>query len=231
VLGGHVERCENYGLSRIAYNSYRKSPLSKMPRRGASGVACGATGRTAAGSLFPRRLHRSTGGGRDRFSEQTDGLCSLAEPGAFGERARALRNSPFVVYAKQPFGGPERVLAYLARYAYRTAIANSRPVAIDDNKVAFSYRDYRRGGRSRVMLLASHEFMRRLHVLPDGFHHIRRHGFLAKGERGLNLGVLEIRLDARPARSPATARRRKRTARPSRALLTIPSPLVATAAA
>ena len=109
-------------------------------------------------------------------------LIPLAEAAAFTDRLRALRNSPFVVYAKPPFGGPERVLAYLARYTHRTAIANSRLVAVNDNEVAFSYRDYRRGGRSRVMRLAPHEFIRRflMHVLPYGFHRIRHYGFLAK---------------------------------------------------
>ena len=113
-------------------------------------------------------------------------LVPLAEVAAFAERVRALRQSAFVVYAKPPFGGPERVLAYLARYTHRTAIANSRLVAVDDDHVAFSYKDYRRGGRSGVMRLAPHEFIRRflLHVLPDGFHRIRHYGFLAKGDRG-----------------------------------------------
>ena len=113
-------------------------------------------------------------------------LVPLAEVAAFAERVRALRQSAFVVYAKPPFGGPERVLAYLARYTHRTAIANSRLVAVDDDHVAFSYKDYRRGGRSSVMRLAPHEFIRRflLHVLPDGFHRIRHYGFLAKGDRG-----------------------------------------------
>ena len=32
----------------------------------------------------------------------------------FGERVRALRRSPSVVYAKALYGGPERVLVYLA---------------------------------------------------------------------------------------------------------------------
>jgi hypothetical protein len=110
-------------------------------------------------------------------------------PGALAERMRALRESPFVVYSKPPFGGPERVLAYLARYTHRTAIANSRLVAVDDDHVAFSYRDYRRAGRERVMRLAPHEFIRRflLHVLPDGFHRIRHYGFLARGDRGATL--------------------------------------------
>ncbi len=84
------------------------------------------------------------------------------------------------------------MLAYLARYTHRTAIANSRLVAVDDNEVAFVYKDYRRGGRSRIMRLAPHEFIRRflLHVLPDGLHRIRHYGFLAKGERGEKLAYV-----------------------------------------
>ena len=113
-------------------------------------------------------------------------LAGLAELSVFGERVRTLRNSPFVVYAKPPFGGPERVLAYLARYTHRTAISNSRLVAVTDAEVAFRYKNYRCGGRSGVMRLAPHEFIRRflLHVLPDGFHRIRHYGFLAKADRG-----------------------------------------------
>jgi hypothetical protein len=101
-------------------------------------------------------------------------LAPLADPAAFAERMRALRHCAFVVYAKPPFGGPERVLAYLARYTHRTAIANSRLIAVEDDHVAFSYKDYRRSGREGVMRLAPHEFIRRflLHVLPDGFHRI-----------------------------------------------------------
>jgi hypothetical protein len=116
-------------------------------------------------------------------------LAPLAEAAAFAERVRALRRSAFVVYAKPPFGGPERVLAYLARYTHRTAIANSRLVAVDEDEVAFSYKDYRHAGRGGVMRLAPHEFIRRflLHVLPDGFHRIRHYGFLAKGDRGENI--------------------------------------------
>ncbi len=116
-------------------------------------------------------------------------LAPLAEAAAFAERVRALRRSAFVAYAKPPFGGPERVLAYLARYTHRTAIANSRLVAVDEDEVAFTYKDYRHAGRGGVMRLAPHEFIRRflLHVLPDGFHRIRHYAFLAKGDRGENI--------------------------------------------
>ena len=64
------------------------------------------------------------------FSE----LAALADPAAFAERVHALRQSAFVVYAKPPFGGPERVLAYLARYTHRTAIANSRLGGTDSRR-------------------------------------------------------------------------------------------------
>jgi hypothetical protein len=131
-------------------------------------------------------------------------LARFADPLVFAERMRALRQSPFVVYAKPPFGGPDRVLAYLARYTHRTAIANSRLVAVADDQVAFTYKDYRRGGRSRVLRLEPHELIRRflLHALPDGFHRIRHYGFLAKGARARNLERVRILLRARAANKP-----------------------------
>ncbi len=102
-------------------------------------------------------------------------------------------------------------MAYLARYTHRTAIANSRLVAVDDNEVAFSYKDYRRGGRSSVMRLAPHEFIRRflLHVLPDGFHRIRHYGFLAKGDRGETLARARDALQVEPTSEPDDARKPK----------------------
>ena len=135
-------------------------------------------------------------------------LASLADPAAFAERMRALRHCAFVVYAKPPFGGPERVLAYLARYTHRTAIANSRLIAVEDDHVAFSYKDYRRSGREGVMRLAPHEFIRRflLHVLPDGFHRIRHYGFLAKGDRDETLARMRDLLQVQLTGEPAAAR-------------------------
>ena len=139
-------------------------------------------------------------------------LAPLADRGAFAERMRGLGKSPFVVYAKPPFGGPERVLAYLARYTHRTAIANSRLMAVDEENIAFSYKDYRHGGRCRLMRLAPHEFIRRflLHVLPDGFHRIRHYGFLAKGDRGHRLdrirALLERQTDPQPAAAATIAK-------------------------
>ena len=49
---------------------------------------------------------------------------------AFAAYLAPLRNSKWVVYCKRPFGGPEEVLRYLARYTHRVAISNRRLIAI-----------------------------------------------------------------------------------------------------
>src|SRR5579863_5228631 len=69
-----------------------KPSLRQMSERGARGVARGASGRTAAGSLLPRRLHPAASGGRDRLSEQADGLWpahARRRRGAHDARRRA----------------------------------------------------------------------------------------------------------------------------------------------
>ena len=85
------------------------------------------------------------------------------------------------MYAKPPFGGPEQVLKYLARYTHRVAISNRRLVALEDGEVTFRWKDYAHGGRQKTMTLKAIEFIRRflLHVLPSGFVRIRHYGFLA----------------------------------------------------
>ena len=76
------------------------------------------------------------------------------------------------------------MLAYLARYTHRVALANSRLVALDEREVTFRYKDYRRNGqaRYRTMTLSADEFIRRflLHVLPKGFHRIRHYALLGQ---------------------------------------------------
>src|SRR5882724_11961653 len=46
----------------------------------------------------------------------------LANAQAFATYLAPLRKTEWVVYSKRPFGGPEAVLAYLARYTHRVAI-------------------------------------------------------------------------------------------------------------
>lgn len=143
-------------------------------------------------ALFRRRMlealvaaHRA---GRLVFFNQ---LASLAEVGAFADHLEPLKQKKWHVYAKRPFGGPQAVLAYLARYTHRVAISNRRLIKADAHGVTFKYKDYRIDGpgRYRTMTVHPHEFIRRflIHVLPKGLHRIRHYGLLANGQREANL--------------------------------------------
>ena len=62
------------------------------------------------------------------------GLAPLSEARAFRAFLRRLFRHDWVVYAKPPFGGPEHVLHYLARYTHRVAISNHRLVDVTDEQ-------------------------------------------------------------------------------------------------
>lgn len=128
--------------------------------------------------LFLERLTAAFNAGALRFFGD---LAALARPDAFAGRIKAMQRVNWVVYAKRAFGEPAQVLAYLGRYTHRVAIANSRLVALDDDHVAFSWKDYRQNSATKIMKLKPDEFIRRflLHTLPDGFHRIRHFGFMA----------------------------------------------------
>jgi hypothetical protein len=118
--------------------------------------------------------------------------AALANARAFAAYLTPLRNSKWVVYCKRPFGGPEEVLRYLARYTHRVAISNRRLVSLDDKGITFKWKDYRLEGPERynkLMTLDTHEFIRRflMHVLPQGFHRIRYYGLLASAVRADNI--------------------------------------------
>ena len=122
--------------------------------------------------------------GRLRFSNT---LAGLADARTFKRFLGPLRRTKWVVYCKAPFAGPEQVLRYLSRYTHRVAISNRRLVAIDSNRVAFRYKDYRVEGAERwkTMTLDAGEFIRRflVHVLPKGLQRIRHYGMFANANR------------------------------------------------
>jgi len=159
--------------------------------------------------LFRRRFlealeqaHRS--GQLQFFGEH----AALADASTFADWVAPLRQCEWVVYAKRPFAGPEAVLAYLARYTHRVAIANSRLVALDEGGVTFQWKDYRAKGKTKykTMTLSTGEFMRRflLHVLPTGFHRIRHYGLIANAGRRDNLARARELLQV-PSESDAEA--------------------------
>ena len=144
----------------------------------------------------------------------------LAEPAAFAARLAAMRHIDWVVYAKRPFGGPAQVLACLGRHTHRVAIANSRIKALDDDGVAFTWKDYRHNGVQKIMRLKPDKFIRRFlpHTLPDGFHRIRHFGFMANGHRAERLALCRSLLadKAKPSANndaePPSSERDDRTA-------------------
>jgi len=96
-----------------------------------------------------------------------------------------LSQIEWVVYAKPPFAGPEKVLQYLSRYTHRVAITNRRLERLENGMVTFAYRDYRDDRMKTCQLLAL-RFLKRflLHVLPKGYVKIRHFGLLAaRGRR------------------------------------------------
>jgi hypothetical protein len=118
-------------------------------------------------------------------------LQSLADEGAVRSFLRTLHQHQWVVYAKPPFGGPNHVLNYLARYTHRVAISNHRLVSLSDGKVTFRWKDYADGNQQKQMTLSVEEFLRRflLHTLPHGFVRIRFFGYMANRRRA---GLLPI---------------------------------------
>jgi hypothetical protein len=133
-------------------------------------------------------LRRSFQKGKLQFHGE---LESLGHPVAFEALCQKAGRMDWVVYAKRPFGGPEQVLKYLARYTHRVAISNRRLVSTEDGRVTFEWKDYAAGNQTKTMTLEAVEFIRRflLHVLPSGFVHIRHFGFLANRKRKQKLAL------------------------------------------
>jgi hypothetical protein len=131
-------------------------------------------------------------------------LQPLEQERAFRSFLRSLFRQDWVVYAKPPFGGPQHVLHYLARYTHRVAISNHRIAAFANGQVTFRWKDYAHGSKQKLMTVTAEEFLRRflLHVLPHGFVRIRFFGFLANRRRKILLPLARQLLRMAPPRSP-----------------------------
>jgi hypothetical protein len=124
-------------------------------------------------------------------------------PHSFTQR---LFDKEWVVYAKRPFGNTHSVIEYLGRYAHKVAISNHRIRSVDNNKVCFDYKDYRKQGKKGVMELSNKEFVRRFahHILPHGFVRMRHYGILSGAWKRNRLPKLQRQLGAKlPPVEPA----------------------------
>jgi len=148
-------------------------------------------------NLFLRYLRRAFEEGRLSFYGE---MADLGRPARFDALCHRMRRIKWVVFVKPPFGGPEQVLKYLARYTHRVAISNSRLLSLGDGCVTFRWKDYAADNQTKVMKLDAVEFIRRflLHILPSGFVRIRQFGFLANRARRKKLALCRALLGAAP---------------------------------
>jgi len=161
------------------------------------------------GFLFP--VKALSGVYRGKFLDALDAARkagSLHHDAAQGDTSwRALctqlRRHDWVVYAKQPLGGPAQVLEYLGRYTHRVAISNERILGMEGSRVRFRVRDSANGNRKKVMRLEAGELIGRFmqHVLPGGFKRIRHYGLLGPAHKTANLAAAREALEA-PAPDP-----------------------------
>ncbi|MFQ5409591.1 MAG: IS91 family transposase [Anaerolineales bacterium] len=157
-------------------------------------LATDGTGAQAKGNyLFPvRALSRVLRGkmvSALRAAAQHGELHRITRPGDIDNTLDTLMHTQWVVYSKPCISHTQSIVTYLARYSHRIAISNRRILGMEDEQVAFRYKDYRDDGRRKVMRLPGAEFIRRflLHVLPKGLMRLRHYGFLANRCRARKL--------------------------------------------
>ncbi len=129
--------------------------------------------------------------------------ASALEARAWRNLLDRLHEHEWVVYAKEPLGGPAQVLEYLGRYTHRVAISNERIVAVDDHEVRFRVRAATSGPTKRTLALPAATFIDRflLHVLPKGFKRIRHYGILGPAGKAVKLAQARAALSV-PAPDP-----------------------------
>lgn len=109
----------------------------------------------------------------------------------FNELLKLLYEKNWVVYCKEPLKNPEAVIDYFSRYTHRVAISNYRIIKLENNRVYFKWKNYKKNGKKEIMSLEVKEFMRRylLHILPKKFLKIRYYGILANCHRKKKLKI------------------------------------------
>ena len=121
----------------------------------------------------------------DRLLWARPSIRHLADPDHLKALLSTLFAKSWQVRTDAIAGGAERVIRYLARYTYRTAISNARLVRYESGEVTYTWRDRKTGAR-RGRTLPLLEFVRRFaeHILPKGFRRIRFYGLLSPAKRG-----------------------------------------------
>jgi hypothetical protein len=123
-------------------------------------------------------------------------LSGIKGPVQFDQFVSPLYSTNWVVNVQKPMGNPQRILEYLSRYVFRIAITDRRIIEVKDDKVLFSWKDYRTQ-RFHKMRLDTNEFIRRflLHLLPKGFFKVRYYGIFTSRYRSKNIETAKRLLD------------------------------------
>jgi hypothetical protein len=133
-------------------------------------------------------------------------IAALFCDGVKAERPELLATIPkrawrrkWVSFIKHYGHGNDAVLHYLSRYVFRTAISNSRILAMDATHVTFRHKD-RKHDTWRTVRLKGVAFLRRFlqHVLPRGFHKVRYYGLWHSSKRKLSARVWMLLMLDRP---------------------------------
>jgi len=116
------------------------------------------------------------------------------------ERLRDASRRKWNIDIRRPFGGPEQVVNYFARYVRKIAISDHRLLSYDGHTVLFRYRDRADGNRTKTAKVEAPAFCRRFlqHVLPPRFVRIRRYGLLSNRVRKPLLAQCRELLGAEP---------------------------------
>jgi hypothetical protein len=107
------------------------------------------------------------------------GFDDFRDPEGFSRLARALVKVKWHLYAKPSFARGKYVLDYLGRYTHRVGLSNSRLLAVSTKAVTFRTKGAGTTTVDPITLLR--RFVQ--HILPSGFHKIRRVGLYAARAR------------------------------------------------
>lgn len=108
---------------------------------------------------------------------------------AFIDRLFGKRWLPFV---KETFNGKGNAIRYLARYSFRTAIANSRITEVTDTHVSFLYKDYADKNTEKTLTVKGTDFIGMFlqHILPANFNRVRFSGYLTNCRKTKSLKLI-----------------------------------------
>lgn len=114
------------------------------------------------------------------------------DPQKWKDFINSLFEKHWIPFVKETFNGKGNAIRYLARYSYRTAIANSRIVSVDEETVTFRYKDYADDNAEKQMTVKGTDFigMYLQHILPPKFHRFRFSGYLNNCQKAKNLKLI-----------------------------------------